>query len=296
MADESRYDRDRPGHDYHGRDYDRDEYRSRDYYGGYGGREDYGRGGYRGDYGYGREGRGWGGYGRREDYGREDYGREGGGYGGYDEGGYGYGREGYGYGGYGRGGNYGRDDFRRRYGEDYGRGGYRRGYYGRDYGGRNEERGWWDRATDEVSSWFGDEDAERRREMDERRGGAWRLAEGGYRGRGPSGYTRSDERIREDVSDRLTDDPGLDASNIEVRVSNGEVTLSGMVNSRWDKRRAEDIADDVSGVKHVQNNLRVRQSGMTTTTAQTAGTTQPGQATPTAANEPSSTRGRTSAA
>ena len=38
------------------------------------------------------------------------------------------------------------------------------------YGGRlNEEgmeRGWWDRASDEVSSWMGDEGAERRRMMD----------------------------------------------------------------------------------------------------------------------------------
>src|SRR5436190_1522874 len=31
------------------------------------------------------------------------------------------------------------------------------------------ERGWWDRATDEVSSWLGDTEAERRRNMDERR-------------------------------------------------------------------------------------------------------------------------------
>src|SRR5690349_10110823 len=41
------------------------------------------------------------------------------------------------------------------------------------YGGRlNEEgmeRGWWDRASDEVSSWMGDEGAERRRMMDDRR-------------------------------------------------------------------------------------------------------------------------------
>lgn len=82
---------------------------------------------------------------------------------------------------------------------------------------------------------------------------------GEYRGRGPLGYTRSDERIREDVCDRLTDDPSLDASGIEVRVGSGEVTLSGTVGSRMDKRRAEDIAEEVSGVRHVQNDLRVRQ-------------------------------------
>lgn len=87
----------------------------------------------------------------------------------------------------------------------------------------------------------------------------WNVAaEGRHRGRGPRGYTRSDERIREDVNDRLTDDPIVDASDIEVLVSRGEVTLNGNVDSRTAKRRAEDCADDVSGVRHVQNNLRVR--------------------------------------
>lgn len=81
---------------------------------------------------------------------------------------------------------------------------------------------------------------------------------GEHRGRGPAGYRRSDERIREDVSDRLTDDPYLDASGIEVKVSSCEVTLDGNVDSRYGKRRAEFLADQVSGVAHVQNNLRVR--------------------------------------
>ncbi|MBS3649204.1 BON domain-containing protein [Pseudaminobacter sp. 19-2017] len=99
-----------------------------------------------------------------------------------------------------------------------------------------------------MSSWFGDRDAERRREMDRR-----------HRGRGPRNYMRSDDRIREDVNDRLTDDNWVDASDIEVMVSQCEVTLSGLVDDRMTKRRAEDIAEDVSGVRHVQNNLRVRE-------------------------------------
>jgi hypothetical protein len=78
-----------------------------------------------------------------------------------------------------------------------------------------------------------------------------------HRGRGPKTYSRSDERIQDDVNDRLTDDPFLDATNVEVAVAQGEVTLTGTVSSRADKRRAEDLADNVSGVKHVQNNLRV---------------------------------------
>jgi hypothetical protein len=86
---------------------------------------------------------------------------------------------------------------------------------------------------------------------------------GPHRGRGPRGYQRSDERIREDVSDRLTEDPHIDASDVEVAVQGGEVTLSGHVDSRSAKRHAEDIAESVSGVAHVQNNLRVRQASGT---------------------------------
>ncbi|HJV43439.1 BON domain-containing protein, partial [Caulobacter sp.] len=119
-----------------------------------------------------------------------------------------------------------------------------------------EERTWFDRARDEVSSWMGDRDALHRREAD-----------GEHRGRGPKGYRRSDERIREDVSDRLTDDAWLDAQGIEVMVNDAEVTLSGTVRSREDKKRAEALAETVSGVDNVQNNIRVDRG---TTTAATA--------------------------
>lgn len=80
---------------------------------------------------------------------------------------------------------------------------------------------------------------------------------GQHSGRGPKGYQRSDERIREDVCDRLSDDPGVDASDIEVTVNAGEVTLSGHVRDRDDKRRAEDVVERISGVREVHNSLRV---------------------------------------
>lgn len=123
------------------------------------------------------------------------------------------------------------------------------------YGRGPDERGFLDRAGDEVASWFGDDDAARRRRHDAREGD-----EGGqhHRGRGPRNYQRSDERIREDVNDRLTDDPHVDASHIEVSVKDREVTLAGTVRNRFEKRHAEDIAEAVSGVTHVQNNLRVQ--------------------------------------
>ena len=80
---------------------------------------------------------------------------------------------------------------------------------------------------------------------------------GGFAGRGPKGYQRSDARINEDVCDRLCDAPDIDATNIEVKVEHGEVTLSGSVSDRADKRRAEDLIENVSGVREVHNNLRV---------------------------------------
>ncbi|SKA27793.1 SWFGD domain-containing protein [Consotaella salsifontis] len=154
------------------------------------------------------------------------------------------------YGGYGPYGGRSRD-----YGP-YGGGQYPgdidrfRGQYARDRDTRRSDEGrdFWDRAGDEIASWFGDEDATRRREAD-------------HRGKGPRNYTRSDDRIREDVNDRLTNDYAVDASDIEVTVSNREVTLDGHVSSRAEKRRAEDCADAVSGVTHVQNNLRVGAPG-----------------------------------
>lgn len=124
-----------------------------------------------------------------------------------------------------------------------------RGGYGRTNRDYDDDGGFGDHAGDEAASWFGDEEAAGRREM------------GSHRGKGPKGYRRSDARILEDVNDRLADDPAIDASDIDVAVKDAEVTLSGHVTDRWEKRRAEDCPERASGVTHVQNNLRVRISG-----------------------------------
>ena len=81
-----------------------------------------------------------------------------------------------------------------------------------------------------------------------------------HSGKGPKGYNRSDDRIREDVNDRLSDNAYVDASEIEVQVSNGEVTLTGSVNERNAKRMAEDIAESVLGVRNVENRIRVKRN------------------------------------
>lgn len=134
------------------------------------------------------------------------------------------------------------------YGDTYSNRNIRRNYD--DMDNRRGNRDWWDRTRDEVSSWFGDDDAERRRAVDKR-------TTGEHRGKGPKGYTRSDDRIREDVHDRLADDPYVDASDIEVKVENGNVVLTGNVPDRDQKRRAEDIIESVSGVRDVENRVHV---------------------------------------
>jgi hypothetical protein len=82
--------------------------------------------------------------------------------------------------------------------------------------------------------------------------------EGRFGGVGPKGYQRSDDRIREDVCDRLTADAYVDPSDVVVRVKEGEVTLEGTIDARETKRRIEDTVEDVAGVREVHNFLHVR--------------------------------------
>ena len=124
-----------------------------------------------------------------------------------------------------------------------------------------------------VARWITGEEAERRRQMDYRR------EEGNYRGKGPKNYTRSDDRIKENVSERLEDHSYLDASDIDIEVNSGEVVLSGTVDSRYAKRLAEDLAESCSGVRNVENRIRVnsqwfndRSSNYGSTTTSTSST------------------------
>lgn len=175
-------------------------------------------------------------------------------------------------------------------GFDYSRSGQNR--FPNQADSESEERGIWEKATDSVASFFGDNEARRRREQDARDANYGNYPErprnysqnnfqsGNYQEtrvkRGPKNYRRSDERIREDIYDRLTDQYDIDASDIEVAVQNGEVTLTGMVDSRQAKRHAEDIAEAVSGVAHLENRLRVKGQNYSsgTTTTQSGGSIQ----------------------
>ena len=86
--------------------------------------------------------------------------------------------------------------------------------------------------------------------------GGYQQARPSHQGRGPKGYTRSDERLKELVCERLTEHPEIDASEITVQVSNQEVTLTGSVDSRRTKFLAEEVAEH-SGAKEIHNQLRL---------------------------------------
>jgi hypothetical protein len=76
-------------------------------------------------------------------------------------------------------------------------------------------------------------------------------------GLGPRGWQRSDERIGEDINDRLTHHGWIDATEVEVEVQDRVVTLRGTVGSKREKRLAEDIAEGVSGIHDIHNELKV---------------------------------------
>lgn len=198
------------------------------------------------------------------DSGQGHYGQSGYGQGGYDTRGrnfdydYGYGRQG-GYGGdYGRG-VYGEGGSRSRFSDhgnatenDYYRdersgGRYSNGTFGTEHGGWNEFAGEGPRGREgsQVGSPYG----------------YGSRGAGQHRGKGPKGYQRSDDRLKEMISERLRDDPEIDASEITVTVQGGRVTLDGTVDSRRTKNLAEDVAEQF-GVADVHNNLRVQRGEM----------------------------------
>ncbi|QSQ25317.1 BON domain-containing protein [Pyxidicoccus parkwayensis] len=78
-------------------------------------------------------------------------------------------------------------------------------------------------------------------------------------GRGPRTYQRGDDRVRADICDRLMQG-WMDADDVDVKVKDGLVTLSGTVRSRDEKRAIEDLTEEVLGVKEVTNNIRINRA------------------------------------
>ncbi|MBX3387824.1 MAG: BON domain-containing protein [Phycisphaeraceae bacterium] len=87
-------------------------------------------------------------------------------------------------------------------------------------------------------------------------GGSYELQHN-QRGKAPKNYRKSDDRVRDDVSERLVDD-GYDCSEVDVNCKDGIVTLSGECCDRDTKHGMERSASDVHGVKDVDNQLRMK--------------------------------------
>jgi len=86
--------------------------------------------------------------------------------------------------------------------------------------------------------------------------------------RGPKGYQRSDERLKEDISERLMQAGHIDSSDVSITVASGAVTLEGTVPDRYMKHNIEDLVDACPGVQDIDNRIRVNRgygSGSSTT-------------------------------
>ena len=143
-------------------------------------------------------------------------------------------------------------------GQQYGGGGQQYGRGGQQYGGQGSQgRGG---ESYGFSGQYGGT-------ADQGQGAFSGGREQSFRGKGPKGYTRTDERIQEEVSERLSDDDAIDASDIEVKVDGGEVKLSGTVSSRRAKHQCEDLCASISGVKDVENHIRVKRDDNDTSTS-----------------------------
>ncbi len=124
----------------------------------------------------------------------------------------------------------------RGYGSQYGQGGGQYGQGGGQYGQGGGQYG-------QGSGQYGE------------------MRHGQHAGKGPKGYRMSDERLREDVCQALTDNDQVDAAEIHVNISDCVVTLTGEVSDRTQKREAEACVEHVKGVRDVQNMLRVSSQG-----------------------------------
>jgi osmotically-inducible protein OsmY len=168
--------------------------------------------------------------------------------------------------------NYGQPSFGREYGSSgtsqYGRSDYGgRGSYGgsdrgsswRGYGGGAGDSGWTEPFGEgqQYGSDYGSYAGSYGGSAREGRFGQ----RGEHRGKGPKGYQRTDERLKEMICERLREDPEIDPSEVTISVSGSRVTLDGSVDSRRTKNSIEDIIEQFD-VHDVQNNLRVtREAG-----------------------------------
>lgn len=151
-------------------------------------------------------------------------------------------------------------DWQQSYGGGYGPERSGQGDYGRGYGlGRSGQRGFGRGSRAPYSEHYGlGRGGYGTSEWGKDYGNARRMNEPLERYRpGPKGYTRTDDRIREEISERLRFAYEIDSSEVSVGVKDGKVTLEGTVPERRMKHAIEDIADRCSGGQEIENNVRV---------------------------------------
>lgn len=109
----------------------------------------------------------------------------------------------------------------------------------------------------DYSGFYGDEyPKEDLRNINDRVRGIRGTSRGEHFGKGPKNWQRADGRICDDACEALYHNHHLDATNIDVDVKNGELYLRGRVNSRREKKDAEETVEFISGVRDVFNELQ----------------------------------------
>lgn len=67
----------------------------------------------------------------------------------------------------------------------------------------------------------------------------------------------ADVAIRHDLTIALARDAALHTREISFKVSNGDISLKGIVRTEDERRRINDLAMNINGVKSVANAMRV---------------------------------------
>ena len=67
-----------------------------------------------------------------------------------------------------------------------------------------------------------------------------------------------DQRLASEICRKLEENQFVEASRITVDSAGGAVTLEGIVENRYARERAEQLAREIEGVQSVENRIRVQ--------------------------------------
>ena len=68
---------------------------------------------------------------------------------------------------------------------------------------------------------------------------------------------KSDDKIYDQIRQKLANDPDVKGAGFDVTVKNGAVTLNGAVHDEHAREKAEKLTKKVKGVTSVTNQLKV---------------------------------------